>query len=159
MRFSLRRLLAVVAFVAVGCAGLAGHSRFWADAVAGITIILYAWMIVRAIGSDGRIRVVSQTIAVIGLGYLALAIASMVTVAPDILFTNLLLATWEKYTLPYMKDHSLDAIAEMSSRQALEREYGSIFIIGHCMLSWALSALSGALAGRLYDRRDSSRKA
>ena len=155
MRFSLSKIFVAIAVIALGCAGLVGRSQWWMDAIVTLTILLFAWMALRAIGLQGRDRAFCQGFALIGVAYLVLAILSMVSEAPDLLLTNLLFAVAEKYTLSYEKNRPILQIMSEASHQALVREYGYIFVIGHCMFSWLFALIAGYFARWLYSKHQS----
>ena len=153
-QFSIRNLFVIIAFVALGCAGLKGNSQWWMAVIFTLTVLLYGWIVVRAVGMQGRSQVFSKAFAIIGIGYLALAALSMLTRNPDILLTNVLLGVAEKYTLSDMKSDSVDSIVQAARNDPLTRDYGWFIVIGHCMLSWFFALFGGWSAAWLYVKQE-----
>jgi hypothetical protein len=92
MRFSLQKMLVVVAMIAIGCAGLMYHSAGWASIVVSVTIGLYAFMILRGVGQRAGSRAFSLGFAVAGIAYLLLASCSFFGSLRESLVTNYPLA-------------------------------------------------------------------
>ena len=92
MRFSLQKMLVVVAMIALGCAGLMYHSAGWASILVSVTIALYAIMILRGVGQRAGPRAFSLGFAAAGVGYLILATSPFVGSLRESLVTNYPLA-------------------------------------------------------------------
>jgi hypothetical protein len=92
MRFSLQKLLVVVALIALGCAGLMYHSAGWVSILVSVTVALYAIMILRAVGQRAGPRAFSLGFAIAGIAYLLLASCSFFGSLRESLVTNYPLA-------------------------------------------------------------------
>jgi hypothetical protein len=92
MRFSLRKLLVVVALIALGCAGLMYRTAGWGSILVSFTIALYAIMILRAVGQRAGPHAFSLGFAVAGVAYLLLASCSFFGGLRESLVTNYPLA-------------------------------------------------------------------
>ena len=73
VRFSLRQLMALVAFVAVGCGGLMRPSVYLASLIFTVTLVALLVAILAAVGRKGSARVFWIGFAIAGSGYLWLA--------------------------------------------------------------------------------------
>ncbi|HUT87912.1 MAG TPA: hypothetical protein VMY37_00305 [Thermoguttaceae bacterium] len=73
VRFSLRQLMAFVAFVAVGCGGLIRPSVYLASLIFTATLVMLLVAILAAVGRKGSARVFWIGFAIAGSGYLWLA--------------------------------------------------------------------------------------
>ena len=155
-QFSIRNLFVIIAFAALGCAGLKGNSQWWMAVIFTLTMLLYGWIVVRAVGMQGRSQVFSKAFAIIGIGYLALAALSMLTRNPQVLLTNVLLGVAENYTLFDMKSDSVKSIVLAASQDPFTRDFGWFFVIGHCMLSWFFALFGGWSAAWLYAKQQKS---
>jgi hypothetical protein len=92
MRFSLQKLLVVVALIALGCAGLMYRTAEWVSIVVSVTIALYAIAILRAVGQRAGPRAFSLGFAIAGIAYLLLANCSFFGSLREALVTNYPLA-------------------------------------------------------------------
>lgn len=72
-QFSLRELLALVVFVALGCAGFLQPSPLMASAVFSLTLVILSVAILAAVGKSSSARFFWIGFAVAGWGYLWLA--------------------------------------------------------------------------------------
>ena len=73
LRFSLRQLLAFVAFVAVGCGGLIRPTVFLASLIFTATLVVLLAAVLAAVGRKGTARVFWIGFAIAGSGYLWMA--------------------------------------------------------------------------------------
>lgn len=73
LRFSLRQLMALVAFAAIGCGGLVRPSVFLASLAFTATLVVLLIAILAAVGRTGTARVFWIGFALAGWGYLWLA--------------------------------------------------------------------------------------
>lgn len=68
-RFSLRQLMALVVFVAIGCAGLVHPSRYLASAIFTLTVMALFVAVLAAVGRKGPRRAFWIGFAIAGWGY------------------------------------------------------------------------------------------
>ena len=92
MRFSLFRMLVVVALIALGCAGLMYRTGGWTSIIVSVTIVLYVVVIFRAVGQRAQERAFYSGFATVGVAYLLLATCSFFGSLRESLGTNYPLA-------------------------------------------------------------------
>ncbi|HEY2882243.1 MAG TPA: hypothetical protein VGJ15_07405 [Pirellulales bacterium] len=72
MRFTLPKLFAAILLVALACGGLMARTRWWADGIVSLTVLLFLAAALLAIAGSGQTRVFRGSFAAIGLCYLLL---------------------------------------------------------------------------------------
>jgi hypothetical protein len=88
MRFTLPKLFLAVTLAALACAGLTLRTRFWAEFIFSLTVLLFLASGVLAVGRSGRARVSSLAFALFGGGYLLLVCCNTFSPIRDLLLTN-----------------------------------------------------------------------
>src|SRR5688572_9242268 len=88
MRFTLRYLFLAVAMLALACAGMIQVSPWWTSAITTLTVLIYAVILVAAVGSSGRCRVTAIAFSLIGAGYLLLISLDPLSSIRDPMLTN-----------------------------------------------------------------------
>ncbi len=159
MRFTLSNLFLGVAMIALACAGVTIHNRFWMDGLVTMSLLLYVVMAIRAVGLCGPERAFAIAFAVTGAGYLILAILSAFFAVPDLLVTNLLLAVAARHAFGFGQQFTTEGIAESSwnalnNFETLRLDYGQFFAIGHCVLSWLFALIGGWIVARMFRKRE-----
>ncbi len=88
MRFTLPKLFLVVTLAALACAGLTLRTRFWAELILSLSVLLFLVTGLLAVGRSGRARVSSLAFALVGGGYLLVVSCNTFIPIRDLLLTN-----------------------------------------------------------------------
>lgn len=152
MHFSLSKLFLAVTMAALACAGMLSPTHLWSTSITSLTIALFTLTAIRAIGLAGRERAFAITFALVGSGYLLLAIAGV----NETLITNYSLAlladarhiTHSQRPFPPTsagEDYYWTTIMSNQGTQIVQ-----FFRVGHCVWSWLLALFAGWFASYVY---------
>jgi hypothetical protein len=88
MQFSLSKMFVAMLMLGIAFAGMTFCSRWWAHGILIFSALLYLFMAIRAIASQGLIRATSLAFALAGGGYLLLNAFGIFSPMRDMLLTN-----------------------------------------------------------------------
>ena len=74
MQFTLSKLFLAIAMLALACAGMMARTRWWAEAIVALSIVLYMAVALSAIGRDVKTKIFRIVFAAVGGGYLLLVL-------------------------------------------------------------------------------------
>jgi hypothetical protein len=183
VRFKLSKLFLVVSMVALACAGMTLRTRWWAESILALTVLLFVVIAIRTIGQRGRDRAFAVSFSAVGLGYLLLLSSAF----GDSVITNIPLGLSAKalgIPLDYVTAvinppptiiaaktglppvasgdlipseielGSFDEYLFWGSRPDSRHPVHAFFLIGHCVWSWLFALLAGWFAGNIYAKRE-----
>ena len=156
-QFSLRMLLVVVAFVAVGCAALANASPAVADTAYTMAIGVMFIALLGILYRREADRAFWVGFAIFGMGYLLLLGSGPLSIRAGKLATTTLMEY--VYSQTGLSDRAVASVVAQSRNQILlpqraERRARSTFVrIGHSIWTLILAYLGGLLARYFYSTR------
>jgi hypothetical protein len=171
MRFTLGKMFLTVAMLALACAGMKYRNEWWTVGIAGLTLLVFATAVLKALAAAGRQRAMLLGFCIVGFGYALIAVNSSGS-----------LSEWLPTRIPLAAAaYGLQIPIEIPGGSAPFRlarpaafdfylrsgvpgdSYGydlKIFLfIGHCVFSWLFAVLAAWFAGRMYDRRERATEA
>jgi hypothetical protein len=186
MRFTLGKMFIAIAMLALACAGMMYRSSPWVNGIFTLSLLLFVVPLIQIVRLSTRGRIAAVAFAAVGITYLVLATATIFRGPRELLFTNNILAETvkvlriENQELTVQPPPTTTAIpdpttgiypsltaSDLPSDQfiglALSAEEDHLplyyfFVIGHCVFSWLFAVLAAWFAGRMYDRREQTRK-
>ena len=88
MRFTLPKLFLAVMLVALACAGMTLRTRWWAESIVSLTVLMFVAVAISAAIQGGRFRAVGLTFSAVGAGYILLSTCSILYPLRSCLLTD-----------------------------------------------------------------------
>jgi len=137
-QFSLRMLLGLVVFVAVGCVGLSNPSFFWRACINSATLAILLIATIAAVFCKGKTRAFTAVFAIVGWSYLAIPAMT--------------------YLYVFYVPHQLLSMIWVGFEASLKARVGgdayeNFFSIGHHLWALLFALLGGLVARYFYSTR------